>query len=145
MPAQAEEEFGTIVNTWLRTHRYILSIAVFAGGIVLSTLAFGDFTPASGVWPFSTINTYTDGTLNGGSGVNYNLGFVILGPIIALIGAYLVGAYILARRKFEHLMITKSKAEFLRNIPELEQLLWDLTPADETRYLQKLGDLRIRR
>jgi hypothetical protein len=145
MAARGEEEFGTRLNTFLRTYRYFLAILVFAVGILLSTLAFGDFTPASGVWPFSAINTYTDGTLNGGSGVNYNLGFVILGPIIALIGAYMTGAYILARRKFEHLMVTKSKAEFLRNIPDLEQLLWDLTPADETRYLQKLGDLRIRR
>jgi hypothetical protein len=42
-------------------------------------------------------------------------------------------------------MVTRSKAEFLRNIPEVEDLLWDLTPEDERRYAQKLSDLRLRR
>jgi len=42
-------------------------------------------------------------------------------------------------------MLTKSKAEFLRNIPELEELLWDLTPKDQTRYDQRLAELRLRR
>jgi hypothetical protein len=42
-------------------------------------------------------------------------------------------------------MVTKSKAEFLRNLPEVEDLLWDLTPADEVRYLDKKAELRIRR
>jgi len=42
-------------------------------------------------------------------------------------------------------MVTKSKAEFLRNIPELEDLLWELTPADEIRYEQKKSELRVRR
>ena len=71
--------------------------------------------------------------------------FVIVGPIIAVVGLYLVGAYHYARRKFEHLMVTKSKAEFLRNIPELEELLWDLTPHDEVRYEDKRAELRVRR
>ena len=42
-------------------------------------------------------------------------------------------------------MVTKSKAEFLRNLPDLEDLLWDLTPADEQRYIEKKAELRIRR
>ena len=66
-------------------------------------------------------------------------------PIVAIVGAYLVGAYYNARHKFERLMLTKSKAEFLRNIPDLEQLLWDLTPRDEVRYAEKCTELRVRR
>jgi hypothetical protein len=42
-------------------------------------------------------------------------------------------------------MVTKSKAEFLRNIPELEEILWDLTPIDEVRYETKRAELRVRR
>jgi hypothetical protein len=42
-------------------------------------------------------------------------------------------------------MLTKSKAEFLRNIPEIEDLLWDLTPNDEVRYETKRAELRVRR
>ena len=67
------------------------------------------------------------------------------GPIVSIIGGYMVGAYSVARRRFEHLMLTKSKAEFLRNIPELEDLLWDLTPYDEVRYENKRSELRVRR
>jgi len=73
------------------------------------------------------------------------LWLVIVGPIVAIVGAYLVGAYYIARARFEHLMLTKSKAEFLRNLPDLEDLLWDLTPADEQRYIEKKTELRIRR
>jgi hypothetical protein len=124
----------------LRTYRFALSILVFAAGVLLSVLALGAFTPLMNSAPFTTINTYTNTPA-----ANYNLVFIVVGPIVAILGAYLVGAYYYARRKFEHLMITKSKAEFLRNIPELEEILWDLTPADEDRYQRKRSELRVRR
>ncbi|MGI0053005.1 MAG: DUF3198 domain-containing protein [Thermoplasmata archaeon] len=139
-------EWGSRLRETLRTHRYIFSLIVFAIGILLCVLALGDLlSPLSGSPPFNAINPLTDGTLNGGTGANYNLAFAIIGPIVFIVGAYLTGAYILARRKFEHLMLTKSKAEFLRNIPDLEQILWDLTPADEDRYFQRRVELKIRR
>ena len=124
----------------MRAHRAIVSVVVFAVGVFLSVLAIGYFTPLSSLSFFSTINSVTDQP-----NANYNLVFVILGPIVAILGAYLVGAYYFARLKFEHLMVTKSKAEFLRNIPELEQILWDLTPNDEIRYENKRAELRVRR
>lgn len=127
---------------FLRTHRAPLSALVLAAGFLLTVLAAGDLTPLSNVGPFPAINAIT--APGGNTSVNYNLAFVVLGPIISIVGAYLVGAYVLARRKFEHLMRTKSKAEFLRNLPEIEQLLWDLTPNDEQRYLEKRGELRLR-
>jgi len=125
----------------LRTHRALVSIFVFVVGIFLSILAIGAFTPLMNVPFFQAIDSVTAAP----NAPNYNLVFIILGPIVAILGAYLVGAYYYARRKFEHLMVTKSKAEFLRNIPELEEILWDLTPNDETRYQRKLADLRVRR
>ena len=124
----------------LRTYRAAISIFVLAVGFLLTILALGAFTPLSTSPPFNTINTATDTPT-----ANYNLVFVIVGPILIIVGGYLVGAYFSARRKFEHLMLTKSKAEFLRNIPEVEELLWDLTPDDQLRYEQKLADLRLRR
>ena len=123
-----------------RQHRAVISMIVLAVGVFLTILAVGWFTPLHTAEPFQTINGYTDQ-----GSTNYNLLFVILGPIIAIIGAYLVGAYYVARRKFEHLMLTKSKAEFLRNIPELEDILWDLTPVDEQRYEDKRSEFRLRR
>jgi hypothetical protein len=124
----------------LRTYRAWISDFVLAVGILLTTLAVGDFTPLANSPPFPAINAVTTS-----GGVNYNLLFVVLGPIIVIIGGYMVGSYYVARHKFEHLMVTKSKAEFLRNIPELETILWDLTPNDEVRYEQKRVELRVRR
>ena len=131
---------GRRVRHGLRTYRAAVSIFVFAVGIFLSILAIGFFTPLASAGPFPAINAMTNTP-----DANYNLVFIVLGPIVSIVGAYLVGSYFNARRKFEHLMVTKSKAEFLRNIPELEDLLWDLTPADAVRYEEKKAELRVRR
>jgi hypothetical protein len=142
MPSRVPEEtFSYRFRRGLRTHRALIAAIVFAVGLLLCVLAIGFFTPLNTWGPFPAINsaTYPSG------GDNYNLVFVVVGPIVSIVGAYLVGAYAVARRRFEHLMLTKSKAEFLRNIPEIEDLLWDLTPADEVRYDQKRSDLRLRR
>lgn len=132
--------FGTRLRRFLRQERFFFSAVVLASGILLTVLAIGDFTPLASTPPFPAINAVTDT-----STANYNLLFVIVGPIVIIVGGYLVGAYYLARHRFEHLMQTKSKAEFLRNLPEVEDLLWDLTPADEARYEEKKVELRVRR
>jgi hypothetical protein len=124
----------------LRVYRAWISDFVLAVGVLLTALALGFFTPLASSWPFTVINTATSTPA-----ANYNLIFVIVGPIVIIAGMYLAGSYYVARRKFEHLMVTKSKAEFLRNIPDLEGLLWELTPADELRYEQKKAELRVRR
>ncbi|MCI4363087.1 MAG: DUF3198 domain-containing protein [Thermoplasmata archaeon] len=129
------------LRLFLRTHRFLFAALILGAGALLSALAIGFFTPINAAQPFSSINSVTDQP----NGANYNLLFVIVGPIVSIIGAYFVGAYVIARRKFEHLMQTRSKAEFLRNIPELEQLLWELTPHDEERYFDKRVELRVRR
>jgi len=141
MPAEAEElPFTSRLRDWARGQRAVISLTVLAIGFILLILALGEFTPLAHSYPFTTIDSVT-----AGSGGDYNLVFVILGPILIIAGGYLVGAYFSARQKFEHLMLTKSKAEFLRNIPELEELLWELTPQDQVRYEQRLSELRLRR
>ncbi len=132
--------FGRRLRRWLRAQRFPLSILVFLVGILLTILAVGYFTPLSQYAPFTSINPAT-----AQPSANYNLVFVIAGPIVVIIGAYLVGAYYLARHRFEHLMETRSKAEFLRNLPEVEDLLWELTPSDEDRYARKKAEMGIRR
>ncbi|MGA8302485.1 MAG: DUF3198 domain-containing protein [Thermoplasmata archaeon] len=124
----------------LRVYRAWISDFVLAVGVLLTALALGFFTPLASSWPFTVINNATNTPA-----ANYNLIFIIIGPIVIIAGMYLAGSYYVARRKFEHLMVTKSKAEFLRNIPDLEGLLWELTPADELRYEQKKAELRVRR
>ncbi|HTT25812.1 MAG TPA: DUF3198 domain-containing protein [Thermoplasmata archaeon] len=138
---QEEPSLGRRIRHQMRVYRLALSVFVFVLGIALMTLAIGYFSPLGSSTPFSQVNSVTAPN----NSTNYNLIFVIAGPIIFIIGAYFVGVYYLARRKFEHLMETKSKAEFLRNLPELEDLLWDLTPNDEVRYAEKKAELRVRR
>jgi hypothetical protein len=141
MASAAEKlPLGSRLRRGFRAYRDVIAITVFAIGLLLSVLALGFFTPLANSYPFSAINAQTNTPT-----ANYNLVFIVLGPIIAIVGAYMVGTYVNARRKFEHLMVTKSKAEFLRNIPELEDLLWDLKPADEYRYEEKKAELRLRR
>lgn len=141
MASEERDPFDRRLRRAVRTHRALVSEAVLGVGLLLTILAIGFFTPLADSGLFSAINAVTDQP----SGANYNLVFAIVGPIIIIIGGYLVGVYFRARTRFEHLMLTKSKAEFLRNIPELEDLLWDLTPRDEVRYQDKLSDLRLRR
>src|SRR5579862_5065500 len=141
--ASEESSFSRKLRRFLRSQRFPLSIVILAIGVVLTVLAVADFTPLGAYAPFPSILQVTDQSASGGA--NVNLAFIVLGPIISIVGAYLVGAYYIARREFEHLMRTKSKAEFLRNIPELEDLLWGLRPEDELRYEEKKGELRIRR
>ena len=136
---EAAVPFGRRLRHGLRIYRAPVSIFILAVGVFLTILAVGFFTPLSSSYPFTAINSATNQP-----SANYNLVFVVVGPIVAIVGGYLVGAYFTARRKFEHLMVTKSKAEFLRNIPELEDLLWDLTPADEARYETKRNEFRLR-
>jgi ABC-type phosphate transport system permease subunit len=141
MPApESELPFDRRFRHALRAYRASISILVLAIGFLLTILALGAFTPLHTSDPFKTIDSSTDT-----ASANYDLVFVIVGPILIIVGGYLVGAYFSARRAFEHLMLTKSKAEFLRNIPELEELLWDLTPKDQVRYEQRLSELRLRR
>jgi len=135
--------FDRRVRVFFRAQRFLISLLVLGIGILLTVLATVDLTPLNQSSVFQGINGLTDQSPSGGP--NYDLAFVIMGPIITIIGAYLVGAYYLARRKFEHLMLSKSKAEFLRNLPDIEDLLWDLTPKDEVRYEQRKSELRIRR
>jgi hypothetical protein len=135
--------FDRRLRVFVRAQRFFLSLVVLGIGILLTVLAVVDLTPLNQTSAFHGINGLTD--QSGSGGPNYDLAFVIMGPIIAIIGAYLVAAYYLSRRKFEHLMLSKSKAEFLRNLPDIEDLLWDLTPKDEVRYEQRKSELRIRR
>ncbi len=148
MADEAPEPLRRRLRNGLRTYRYPISLVVLIVGLLLCFLAIGDFIPqlaSTGLYTF--LNKYTDPSQMGSiaNQPNYDLAFVIIGPIISIVGAYLVGSYVIARRKFEHLMESRSKAEFLRNIPELEDILWDLTPADEQRYLLKRAELKIRR
>jgi hypothetical protein len=132
----AQDSWFFKIRETMRNHKAEIAILVFVIGIFLTALPLAYFTPFSATPGLGALATAAG---------NFNLLFAIVGPIIFIVGAFMFGSYVIARRKFEHLMLTKSKAEFLRNIPELEDILWDLTPNDIVRYEQRKSELRIRR
>lgn len=123
----------------LREHRLWLSSIVLGTSIVIFGLALGQFTSLKTDYPFSVINRFTDQTRSGGQ--NWDLLFAIFWPIPFAVGMYFVSAYLVARRRFELLISSESDAEFLRNVPELERLLSELTPAHEERFRRKYSEL----
>ncbi len=136
---------STRLRYLFRTYRLAVSVAVLAVGGFLSLLGLAAWSPLLGEAPFNSFVPALKGAdYPGGSGPDWTLVMIIVGPLLAIIGIYLVIAYVNARRRFEHLMRSKSKAEFLRNLPEVEELLWDLTPEDDRRLFQKKQELRIR-
>jgi hypothetical protein len=152
---QREEKLplGTRARRFIRSIRFPISIAVLVVGAFLGITAFAAYSPLIADQPFSS---YVP-TLMGAdcpttqsvcpanpTGTDWTLLFIVLGAILIIAGLYLVVSYVIARRRFEHLMKTKSKAEFVRNLPEAEDLLWDLVPKDEVRLAQKKQELRVR-
>lgn len=152
--ARPSETFTYRFRRFFRSVRFPVSCIILAIGSVLTILAFSAWTPLLTNPAFSSIDVTLLGsdcttippcpTVPPSGAVDWTLLFFILGPILILVGLYLVYAYLKARQRFEHLMQTKSKAEFLRNIAEVEDLLWDLTPADEIRLAAKKQELKIR-
>jgi hypothetical protein len=127
------------------THRFVLSLIVLVVGLVLSIIALAAWTPLGNTAAFSGFVPNLKGTDGPtGSGPDWSLVMAVIGPIMTIIGGYLVGNYLIARQRFEHLMKTRSKAEFLRNVSEVEDLIWDLTPADHSRLIRKKQEFKIR-
>lgn len=142
----------SVLRNLLREYRFEVSLAVLVGGAFLSLISFAAYSPLIADPPFSSFVPSLLGADCANpsvcpanpSGYDWTLLFVILGGILLIVGIYMVVTYLVARQKFEHLMKTKSKAEFVRNMTEVEDLLWDLTPKDEIRLVKKKQELRVR-
>ncbi|MCL4325134.1 MAG: DUF3198 domain-containing protein, partial [Candidatus Thermoplasmatota archaeon] len=115
-----------------RTIRFPLGVVILVLGAFLSISAFAAYSPLLYDQPFSSyVPTLLgpDCPANASCPANYQstttdwiLLFVVAGLIIDIVGIYMVAVYLVARKRFEHLIKTKSKAEFVRNLPEVEDL-----------------------
>ncbi len=61
---------------------------VLAVGVLLTVLALGFFTPLGSSWPFTAINNATNTP-----SANYNLLFVVIGPIVINCGRLSCGVW----------------------------------------------------
>lgn len=137
--------FYSRLRYWSLSNRFVLSLVVLVAGGILSTIAIAAWTPLISSPLFSGFVPGLKGTDGpNGAGPDWTLAMAIVGPILVIVGGYLATSYILARERFEHLMKTRSKAEFLRNVPEVEDLIWDLTPRDHERLIRKKQEFKIR-
>lgn len=149
------EEFATKIKRVLRTYRFPISVVVAVLGFVIFFFGLFAWTPLASSGPLENLeqsllgqgctagSNFVSGSCTSTS-PDWTLAMLPGGGLLGAIGAYLAVTYTVARRRFEHLMKTKSKAEFLRNVTEAEDLLWDLTPEDEIRLVRKKQDLKIR-
>ncbi|MHB8604986.1 MAG: hypothetical protein ACYDCK_06980 [Thermoplasmatota archaeon] len=99
-----------------KNHMLEISAAVLVIGIVLTFLSwawkFGD-GPTWLTWYGNRV------TVNG---QDFNLYLVLLAPLVLLGGAFYFGEQIVLRRRFERLLDTPKKSEFLTNKKDLVEL-----------------------
>jgi hypothetical protein len=74
----------------------------------------------------------------------WNTWLSIIGPLLLLVGIWVVGDGILKRREFDRLIETTSKAAFVRNQDRLEELAWLLSEEHELRVFEKKQEFRIK-
>lgn len=70
--------------------------------------------------------------------------FALIGGIVAIGGYLYFHDYNKKHKKFEELMDTNSKAAFVRNIVEIEELAVDLGPQYEEEIIDKKNQLKVK-
>lgn len=105
----------------------IVWIAVSIFGLVLTLLGVFGLIDSS---PF------------GSWGLEYLL--LLVGAISVLGGAVLLFGYLLRVRKFHELLSERKKAEFIRNLDDIEYLAWRLPLKFERELVEKKRELGMR-
>jgi len=70
--------------------------------------------------------------------------FALIGGIVAIGGYLYFHDYNKKHKKYEELMDTNSKASFVRNIVEIEELAVDLGPQYEEEVIDKKNQLKVK-
>ncbi len=119
-----------------REIKFELSLAIFAGGVLMSTLAtFNYFLTAQAPALIRNVNA--------GLG-DWIFWVAVLGYPLALGGGYYFVDLLRKRQQFERLMSSPSKATFVRNQDKIERLAWTLSPEYERRVVEKKREFKIR-
>lgn len=125
---------------WTKNHTLEIGGAVGAIGLILTvisfTYAFADTTPGWLGW-YGNLVQREEG--------NYNLFLFIAGPIMLLIGGFYFGEQIVLRRRFERLLDTPKKSDFVSRRKDLEDLAKRLPDAYRKRIQAKENEFVSRR
>jgi len=75
---------------------------------------------------------------------NWYLWLAFLGPLGTIIFGYLTVDYYMMKKKFDKLIDTDSKVQFIKNYKDLEELAWKLTSWHRRRLTKKKVELNIK-
>lgn len=121
---------------WTKNHMLEIGAVVGVLGLILTiisfTYSFADTTPG---W----LKGY-DTLVNRAEG-NYNLILFIAGPLMLIIGGFYFGEQLVLRRRFERMIDTPKKSEFVSRRRDLEDLSKRLPDQYGKRIRQKEGEL----
>lgn len=128
---------------WTREHVLEISAVTFVVGLVLTLLSYVyRFADAPGFlgWYGGAL-----GALPGAEPEGYNLWIMIIGTILLLAGGFYFGEQLVLRRRFERLIGTAKKSEFVSNRKEVDQILPRLPPSYRSRVKEKEASFRSTR
>lgn len=126
--------------SWWKNHALEVGVVMFGVGLVLAVLSYGyTFGDAPG-W-LGWYEDILDG-IPGADATGYNLVVLIVGTVLLVSGAWSAGEQIVLRRRFERLIDTPKKSEFVSNRKSLDKLSRRLP--DEYRSRVKAKEVEMR-
>ncbi|MDI6916787.1 MAG: DUF3198 domain-containing protein [Thermoplasmatales archaeon] len=127
------------MNKIFREYMLMLSAILFGVGIIMTVIGF--------LWCFTVIQLNTvNPSLEEFSEKLGNWGWWILipAPFILIAGGWYFSDQLLARKKFNKMISTNSKASLVKNIGEVEGIMWKLPRKYEVRFEEKKKKFKIK-
>ena len=127
------------------TRNYMLPIgtALFVVGLVITALAWTVAYSRTDLVDFW--RAFIDVIPGQSRDQDWNILFMILGPVLLITGAFYAGEQLLLRRRFERMIATTKKSEFVRDRKELEDLAKRLPTGSRHRVLETEESFRSMR
>ena len=127
------------MNKIFREHMLRLSAFLFGVGIIMTVIG--------GLWYFTFIQSGIVNTPIEGFAEKvgeWGWWILIFAPFILTAGIWYFFDQIMARKKFNKLISTNSKANFVKNIGEIEEVVWKLSIKYRERFEEKKKKFKIK-
>ncbi|HUR70315.1 MAG TPA: hypothetical protein VM370_13805 [Candidatus Thermoplasmatota archaeon] len=125
---------------WTKNHMlelgFVLGIVGLIGSIIAFTYKYAKSTPSWLDW-YGNLVARPEG--------DYNLILFIVAPILLIWGAFWVGEQLVLRRRFERMLDTPKKSEFVSRRSDIEDLLKRLPDGYKQRMKEKESEFVSRR
>ncbi|MBU2564639.1 MAG: DUF3198 domain-containing protein [Candidatus Thermoplasmatota archaeon] len=128
------------MNKMFREHMLVLSAVMFGVGIIMTILGF--------LWYYFTfiqsivVNTPIEGFAEKVG--EWGWWILISAPFILIAGIWYFFDQVMTRKKFNKLVSPNSKANFVKNISEIEEVIWNLPKKYRERFEEKKKNFKIK-